>query len=181
MQFRLRKKIAKAMIVLCLAPLFCDMAGLYSEKTCEALVKRVERHSRTRRVPATAATTETGDSYSYDYNSDYYDSSDEGQTSEEQTDSESSSESSSDSSAESGIKGDLNDDGQVTKADVELMKKYLLETVTKDDINAQNADINGDGEINMTDYSLLSDMAADSTEKTNTADGDESSADYYGE
>lgn len=51
--------------------------------------------------------------------------------------------------------GDVNGDGIVNDADVELLKKYLINVVGDKDINKTNADVNGDGKITLTDLSQL--------------------------
>lgn len=51
--------------------------------------------------------------------------------------------------------GDVNGDGMVNDADVDLLKKYLINVVGDKDINKSNADVNGDGKVTLTDLSQL--------------------------
>jgi xylan 1,4-beta-xylosidase len=52
-----------------------------------------------------------------------------------------------------GIKGDLNDDGEVDSLDLMLMKKHILEVETLK--SPELADLNADGEVNALDFALL--------------------------
>lgn len=56
-----------------------------------------------------------------------------------------------------GIRGDVNDDGYVTIADVTVLIDYLLGTSVLH-FNSGNADVNGNGEITIADVSALIDM-----------------------
>lgn len=51
--------------------------------------------------------------------------------------------------------GDVNGDGLVNDADVDLLKKYLINVVGDKDINNSNSDVNGDGKVTLTDLSQL--------------------------
>lgn len=56
-----------------------------------------------------------------------------------------------------GIKGDVNDDGYVTIADVTVLIDYLLGSSVLH-FNSDNADVNGNGEITIADVTALIDM-----------------------
>lgn len=56
------------------------------------------------------------------------------------------------------IKGDLNNDGRVDNADLDLMRDYMIERIGDSAINKNNADIDGNGQITVSDFSRLSDM-----------------------
>jgi hypothetical protein len=49
------------------------------------------------------------------------------------------------------IKGDANNDGKVTEDDAQLIRNYIVGNVSDSDINKNNADVNGDGQINIFD------------------------------
>lgn len=64
----------------------------------------------------------------------------------------------------SNFRGDLNDDNVVSAIDVTLMRRYLWGEYYN--INRGNADMNGDGTINISDLVLLNDLV---TQKVNTS------------
>lgn len=53
------------------------------------------------------------------------------------------------------IKGDANNDGKVTQEDVNLIQRYIVGNVGDSAINKNNADFNGDGQINIFDMSAI--------------------------
>lgn len=59
------------------------------------------------------------------------------------------------------IWGDVNNDEGVSVADVLLLRKYLADVVTEDDINAAAADVNGDGELTTADVLNIRKYLAD--------------------
>lgn len=62
--------------------------------------------------------------------------------------------------------GDVNGDGMVNDADIDLLKKYLINVVGDKDINKSNADINGDGKVTLTDLSQLKTKIDDNNVKS---------------
>ena len=52
-------------------------------------------------------------------------------------------------------KGELNDDGIIDYSDVNLLEKHLIHLQALPEEKHTNADMNGDGEITVTDLSLL--------------------------
>ena len=62
--------------------------------------------------------------------------------------------------------GDVNGDGVVNDADVELLRKYLTDIVGDSAINKKNADLNGDGKVTLTDLSQLKTMVEESKIKS---------------
>ena len=62
--------------------------------------------------------------------------------------------------------GDVNGDGVVNDADVELLRKYLTDIVGDSAINKTNSDINGDGKVTLTDLSQLKTMIEESKVKS---------------
>ena len=53
------------------------------------------------------------------------------------------------------IKGDANNDGKVDETDINLIKAYIVGNVGDSAINKNNADVNGDGQINILDMSAV--------------------------
>lgn len=62
--------------------------------------------------------------------------------------------------------GDVNGDGVVNDADVELLRKYLTDIVGENAIDKKNADLNGDGKVTLTDLSQLKTMVEESKVKS---------------
>lgn len=62
--------------------------------------------------------------------------------------------------------GDVNGDGVVNDADVELLRKYLTDIVGESAINKKNADLNADGKVTLTDLSQLKTMIEESKVKS---------------
>lgn len=62
--------------------------------------------------------------------------------------------------------GDVNGDGVVNDADVELVRKYLTDIVGENAIDKKNADLNGDGKVTLTDLSQLKTMVEESKVKS---------------
>lgn len=62
--------------------------------------------------------------------------------------------------------GDVNGDGVVNDADVELLRKYLTDIVGENAIDKKNADLNGDGKVTLTDLSRLKTMVEESKVKS---------------
>lgn len=56
---------------------------------------------------------------------------------------------------QSALTGDVNDDGKVNVSDLVLMKKYIVCSITGDELNLDNADTNSDGLVNVFDVVKL--------------------------
>lgn len=56
---------------------------------------------------------------------------------------------------QSALTGDVNDDGKVNVSDLVLMKKYIVCSITGDELNLDNADTNSDGLVNVFDVFKL--------------------------
>ena len=70
-----------------------------------------------------------------------------------------------------GLKGDVNGDGKVDNRDVELLKNYLYEGIPESQINKANADVDGDGQINLYDVMKLNEMVNDKPQANHNPQG----------
>lgn len=59
------------------------------------------------------------------------------------------------------IMGDANSDGQVTPADALLLRKYLVRSVSAEEINMDAVDMNADGKVNAMDVYLIRKLLAE--------------------
>jgi hypothetical protein len=58
-------------------------------------------------------------------------------------------------SSEGGLKGDVNDSGDVNSVDLVLVKKYLLTMIDGSALNLTNADVNNSGDVNSVDLLFI--------------------------
>lgn len=66
-------------------------------------------------------------------------------------------------------RGDVNSDGKIDESDVELLKNFYVGNVPESQINKANADVDGDGQINLYDVSRLVEMVYDKPQDNNTS------------
>lgn len=55
--------------------------------------------------------------------------------------------------------GDVNMDGEITLEDAELVKKYIMGTATFTETQEKLADVNNNGEVDSSDYTIIKNMA----------------------
>ncbi len=53
------------------------------------------------------------------------------------------------------LRGDINEDGEITEEDATLLSNYLNTGIRKSDQALKNSDVNGDGKVNIIDLGLL--------------------------
>lgn len=68
-------------------------------------------------------------------------------------------------------RGDVNGDDRIDQSDVELMRKYMVGMVSESQINKANADMNGDGTVDISDFAMLTDKVDNQSQVNHNPQG----------